>query len=84
VRSSDIGGMCRASGARGDQVRITRNAADVEACTPVGNIDRIDPNSDIHSQMQNQAVGLRGNVVFETTPIFGNVATGVVYRCGAR
>jgi hypothetical protein len=60
-----------------DQVRITRNAADVEACTPVGNIDRIDPNSDIHSQMQNQAVGLRGNVVFETTPIFGNVATGV-------
>jgi hypothetical protein len=67
-----------------DQVRITRNAADVEGCTPVGNIDRTDPNSDVHGQMQNQAVGLGGNVVFETSPILAHGGTGVVYRCGGR
>jgi len=67
-----------------DQVRITRNAADVAVCTPVGNIDRIDPRSDADAQMRNQAVGLGGNVVLDTTPLFYGSPTGVVYRCGSR
>jgi len=30
-------------------------------------------------EMQNQAIGLRGNVVFEATR---GPSTGVIYRCG--
>ncbi len=63
-----------------DLVKITRSAADVAGCTAMGNIDfraGADP--------RNLAVGLGGNVVFDTTPsaaaAVGNWTTGIVYRC---
>src|SRR5579859_3401258 len=70
-----------------DRVKITQNAADVASCTPVGNIDSgIVPGPDYFTakQMRNQAVGLGGNVVFDTT--VGSLAggakrSGVIYRC---
>ena len=66
-----------------DQVKITRTAADVASCTPVGNIDArvqvdLDP-SFAANQMRNQAVGLGGNVVFDTT--VNGKPSGVIYRC---
>lgn len=68
-----------------DQVKITRNAADVTGCVAVGNIDghiRGDLDPDFTgNQMRNQAVGLGGNVVFDTTVL--GTASGVIYRCGA-
>jgi hypothetical protein len=65
-----------------DQVTITRNAADVASCTAVGNIDSRMAGipSQIPPQMQNQAVGLGGNVVLDTS-VIGTTATGVIYRC---
>jgi hypothetical protein len=65
-----------------DQVKITRNAADVAACTAVGNIDSRMTGipSQIPPQMQNQAIGLGGNVVLDTS-VVGTTTTGVIYRC---
>jgi len=64
------------------QVKITRNTADVAGCTAMGNI-----NFDAGGEPRNQAVGLGGNVVFDTTPsvaaALGNWTTGIVYRCAA-
>ena len=62
-----------------DQVKITRNAADVTGCAAMGNI-----NFAAGGEPRNQAVGLGGNVVFDTTPsvgaALGDWTTGVVYR----
>jgi len=68
-----------------DQVKITRNEADVAFCKPVGNIDRksilIDWDPKVAArQMQNQAVGLGGNVIFDTS--IRDTPMGVVYHCG--
>jgi hypothetical protein len=62
------------------QVKITRNAADVAGCAAVGNLDSIKTSDDV----RNQAIGLGGNVVFDTRPsaVFG-LMTGVVYRCAS-
>jgi hypothetical protein len=58
-----------------DQVKITRNAADVAACKPVGNIGaEAMANLDPHVA-QNKAVGLGANVVFNTG------RGGVAYNC---
>jgi len=63
-----------------EQVKITRNTADVAGCTAKGNI-----NLTAGGEPRNQAVGLGGNVVFDTTPALdaalGNWSTGIVYRC---
>lgn len=67
-----------------EQVRVTRDSSLVASCTPVGNIDaRIGvelADSDRFRAMQNQAVGLGGNVVLDTS--LGGPAMGVIYRCG--
>ncbi len=64
------------------QVKVTRNAADVTGCTAVGNLDTVKTSDD----PRNQAVGLGGNLVFDTRPspavTMGAPMTGVVYRCG--
>jgi|SRR5579872_7087584 len=72
-----------------DRVMITQNPADVTSCTPVGNIDSgiIQGPGDFEpKQMRNQAVGLGGNVVFDTTirSKFGSATkiSGVIFRCG--
>jgi hypothetical protein len=67
-----------------DKVRITQSAADVSACTPVGNIKaprdaqgQIDIlNAD--TEMRNQTIGLGGNTAFETSSL---LAEGIAYRC---
>jgi hypothetical protein len=73
-----------------DRVKITQNPADVAACTPVGNIDSgivPGPSDFVAKQMRNQAVGLGGNVVFDTT-VGGALGpadkkSGVIFRCGS-
>ena len=62
-----------------DRVNFTRNSADVVGCKPVGSVDR-------SQGAQNQAVGLGGNTVLDTTdPVsyaLGNRAiSGVIYHC---
>lgn len=57
-----------------EQVKITKNPADVSACTAVGNIGASAMNNPHIAQ--NQAVGLNADVVFNTG------AGGVAYRCG--
>jgi hypothetical protein len=65
-----------------DQVRITKNAADVASCSAVGNVDgRIDSvPRDQTNQMKDEAIGLSGDVVFVTSE-FGP-PKGIAYRCG--
>jgi hypothetical protein len=57
------------------QVKIVRNAADVAACTAVGNVSQgPDP--------RNLTVGLGGNTLFVTAETFaGVIGSGVAYRC---
>jgi hypothetical protein len=70
-----------------DEVRITKNAADVVACSAVGNINTSGgvqgPSQivDSSTELRNQAVGLGGNVVFVTMAVLGVPGEGVVYRC---
>lgn len=76
-----------APGASG--VRITRNAADVATCTAVGNVDGSHVRRGMYAdvtkdqiatpQLQNQAIGLGGNTIFDTSS--ANSLTGIVYRC---
>lgn len=69
------------------EVKITQNPADVASCTPVGNIDSshtqdpaaIDPTHAAVHEMQNQAIGAGGNVVFNTS--HDGIGSGVIYRC---
>jgi hypothetical protein len=58
-----------------DQVKITRNASDVAACKPVGNISAASMNNLDPVVAQNNAVGLGANVVFNS----GN--GGIAYKC---
>lgn len=59
------------------QVTITKNPADVSACTAVGNIDA-DALNVLGDPViaRNKAVGLNANVILNTG------AGGVAYRCG--
>ena len=59
-----------------EQVKITKNPADVSACTAVGNISAEAMSNLGPHVAQNQAVGLNADVVFNTG------AGGVAYRCG--
>lgn len=56
-----------------EDVKITRNPADVAACTPAGNID-FDSMGSVYL-VQNKAVGYNANVVLRT------VGGGIAYRC---
>lgn len=58
-----------------DQVKITKNPAEVSACAPVGNISAEKMSNLDRHVAQNQAVGLNADVVFNTG------AGGVAYRC---
>lgn len=75
------GPVPRAPGA--EQVKITRNPADVAPCRAVGNLDsHIEGNTaQIAAQMQNQAVGVGGKAVLDTS-VLGTTTTGVIYHCG--
>ena len=61
------------------QVKIVRNAADVAACTAVGNVlAAVQAGEDA----RNSTVGLGGNTLFVTTEnSLGTIFNGVAYRC---
>jgi hypothetical protein len=70
------------------EVRITRNAADVASCTAVGNVDGshvrrtiVDVSKDKIAipQLENQAIGLGGNTIFDTSSAYS--LSGIIYRC---
>jgi hypothetical protein len=60
------------------QVKIVRNAADVAACTAVGNVV---PDAQKLQDARNLTVGLGGNTIFVTSESFGTILNGVAYRC---
>lgn len=65
-------------------VQITKNAADVAQCTPIGTVSGYDPMWGAAgtiggvSRMQKQVIGLRGNRLLVTSIMS---ATGIAYRC---
>ena len=64
------------------QVNITRNAADVAACTAVGNLPPGGYSSDTAS---NETVGLNGNTLFVTSEnLTATILGGIAYRCPAK
>jgi hypothetical protein len=68
------------------QVKVTRVAADVSSCKPLGNIDLDEAAAGIDNA-KNHAIGVGGDTVLDTTPtsIYGTtmlLRTGVIYRCG--
>ncbi len=69
-----------------EQVKVTNNASDVASCKPVGNVVGTTGQFDWAPELQNQAFGLGGNVVFVTgSPVNSNGGMhreGVAYHCG--
>jgi hypothetical protein len=64
-----------------EKVKITRNASDVASCKAVGNVKSLlIGNEGMNATMQNQALGLGGNMVFDTGTVGQSVA-GVAYSC---
>jgi hypothetical protein len=67
-----------------DQVRITRHAADVAACTAVDHVTMpptpTPPYSNLDRQLRNQTVGLGGNALFVTEQRGGVVQAGIAYH----
>ena len=63
------------------QVRVTNVAAEVEGCTPVGNIQVPNETPNALGHLKNQTIGFGGNAAFVTdgTLEFPNV--GVAYHC---
>lgn len=65
-----------------DQVTVTRRAADVAACTPVGDMSSPPPmmtDPDVDRRMRNETLSLGGNVLLITSSLR---RTGTAYRCG--
>jgi hypothetical protein len=70
-------------------VRLTRNPLDVSTCKSVGNIDGSHVRRGMYAdvtkdqiaipQLQNQAIGLGGNTIFDTSNAYS--LSGIVYRC---
>jgi hypothetical protein len=65
-----------------DQVAVTRNAADVAACTSLGKIQASSPmltDPDAERQLQNQTFNLGGNVLLFDSSL---QRSGAAYHCG--
>jgi hypothetical protein len=71
-----------------DTVRITRAAADVAACTPVGNVKAhydTGPVVGDEVKFRNKVIGFGGNVGLVTLEgAYSTPAEGVAYRCPTR
>jgi hypothetical protein len=72
------------------QVQVTKASGEVAGCAPVGNL-QVPKNGDgaidvIHAlaQIQNQTVGLGGNVAFVTEGSLRTPKAGVAYKCPSR
>jgi hypothetical protein len=77
--SSGCTTMALAPGA--EQVKVTRNAADVAGCHAVGNV-AVDSNATQHdwdTQLRNKTLGLSGDVLFLTSVLAAT--EGIAYRC---
>ena len=74
--------MVAAPGA--NQVRLTRNSAEVVGCNPVGNIN-LSPNEqglDAGLNFRNRVVGFGGNTGLITTSVLASEPIdGIAYRC---
>jgi hypothetical protein len=70
-----------------EQVKVTKNASDVVNCKAVGNLSNVNGGNltDAGQRIaRNQAIGLGGNTIFDTSNTFQEsqgVVEGVVYRC---
>lgn len=67
-----------------DKVRLTQTAADVAACTPVGNLHLgAGPNGPPNpaAALRNEVIGLGGNTAFVTTGSLTIPTDGVAYKC---
>jgi hypothetical protein len=69
-----------------EEIRITRDAADVAKCRAVGNIavpkqDGVVDVVSAKTQFQNQAVGFGANTALVTEGALFAPAAGVAYRC---
>lgn len=65
------------------EVKLTRSAADVAGCSPIGNVGTSQPmitDPDAQRQMQNETLALGGNFVLLTSAFD---RSGTAYRCGA-
>ncbi|HZF19728.1 MAG TPA: hypothetical protein VE008_08485 [Burkholderiales bacterium] len=65
-----------------DQVRITKNPADVAGCKAVGNVSLGPADYLMYSEtrMRNRVVGLDGNTLFVTVSTEGLDANGAPYK----
>jgi hypothetical protein len=64
-----------------ERVRLTKSAADVASCKPVGNVKApSDSPPDFVATIRNQAMGLGANTIFVTRDINGP-EEGVAYNC---
>ena len=72
------------------QVWVTKSSAEVAGCAPVGNL-QVPTNGDgsldiFHAlgHLQNQTIGLGGNVAFVTEGTLRIPKAGVAYKCASR
>jgi len=70
-----------------EQVKLTRNAGEVANCKAVGNLSNVNGGNVTDAGQRiakNQAVGLGGNTILDTSTAFEEsqgTVEGVVYRC---
>ena len=70
-----------------EHVKVTKNAGDVANCQAVGNLSNVNGGNVTDAGQRiarNQAIGLGGNTIFDTSNTFQEsqgVVEGVVYRC---
>jgi hypothetical protein len=70
-----------------EQVKVTKNAGEVANCKAVGNLSNVNGGNVTDAGQRiarNQAIGLGGNTIFDTSNAFQEsqgVVEGVVYRC---
>jgi hypothetical protein len=82
IRNSDI---ALAPGV--EQVKVTKDAGEVANCKAVGNLTNVNGGNVTDAGQRiarNQAVGLGGNTIFDTSNAFQEsqgVVEGVVYHC---
>jgi hypothetical protein len=66
-----------------DKIKVTKSPTDVASCVAVGNVDGRNASgltSDGVRQMQNQTLGVGGNVLLVTSELSQK---GIAYRCDA-
>jgi Domain of unknown function (DUF4156) len=81
VSASIVG--CVTLAPEAEQIKVTREAADVKGCKILGTVEAHPPyvgQQDGMNQMRNNAAGLGANILFVTS--YNVTATGMAYLCG--